>query len=319
MNSVIVLLPELRHCGSSSSVRSPTLTRWLAQADLLAGAEAGDEALLREVFTWSEPGLPIAALTRQFDVGDAGVSIWLRTDPAHVRADMATARMFACGDLGLSRDETDAIERDLKPLFADAGFVFEATTPSRWYLRHVVDADSVDMSSMPTFSAPDDALGDDLKLHLPADDSGRRWRNLLNECQILLHNHPVSAARNARGAVAINSLWFWGSGVLPSEVRSRVTNIISDDIVVAALANLAGVNVTVSESGWRGVASARQAIDLRTTQPSTLELQWLQPLDSALHRGEIGSIDIALRSDERLRMRSRHRWRFWRRTPGSHE
>ncbi|MEO8461493.1 MAG: phosphoglycerate mutase, partial [Dokdonella sp.] len=170
-----------------------------------------------------------------------------------------------------------------------------------------------------TFSAPDDALGDDLKLHLPAGEPGKRWRNLLNDCQILLHNHPINAMRNSRGAAAVNSLWFWGAGVLPSDVRSHVTNVVSDDPTVAALANMAGIKVTASEPCWHYVASASQAIDLRTTPSSGLESQWLQPLDVALRHGEIALIDIALRSGERLRVKARHRWRFWRRTPDARQ
>jgi len=39
-----------------------------------------------------------------------------------------------------------------------------------------------------------------------------KWRRLQNELQMLLHDHPVNAAREARGELAINGIWFWGAG-----------------------------------------------------------------------------------------------------------
>ena len=56
-------------------------------------------------------------------------------------------------------------------------------------------------------------------------EGAERWRALLNESQIVLHNHPINAVREARGAVAVNSLWFWGAGTLPDSVRCAVITL----------------------------------------------------------------------------------------------
>ena len=42
-----------------------------------------------------------------------------------------------------------------------------------------------------------------------------RFRAELNELQMLLHEHPVNQAREARGELPVNSLWLWGGGSLP--------------------------------------------------------------------------------------------------------
>ncbi|WP_341649584.1 hypothetical protein [Thauera humireducens] len=34
----------------------------------------------------------------------------------------------------------------------------------------------------------------------------------MNEAQIVLHNHPLSRAREASGLVLLNSVWLWGAG-----------------------------------------------------------------------------------------------------------
>src|SRR3546814_7983843 len=45
----------------------------------------------------------------------------------------------------------------------------------------------------------------------PADDANaRRWRSLLSEAQVVLHNHPWNARREQSGLPPVNSLWFWG-------------------------------------------------------------------------------------------------------------
>jgi hypothetical protein len=44
----------------------------------------------------------------------------------------------------------------------------------------------------------------------PQEDSLREWRRLLNEIQMVWHDHPVNIARAERGEVAINSLWLFG-------------------------------------------------------------------------------------------------------------
>ena len=76
-------------------------------------------------------------------------------------------------------------------------------------------------AKLPAFAAPDEALGDDL-FDAPARQApeGRRWRALLSEAQVVLHNHPLNAQRVAAGLAPVNSLWFWGAGALPDHVRT---------------------------------------------------------------------------------------------------
>ena len=306
-----VLMPPLRRCRAIEAVARGVLAQWVARGDAGEMAASGTEATWRSAFEWPGRGVPIAALTRQFDLGDAAGAHWLRADPAHVRADMATARMLACGELGLSVGETASIERDLKPLFGDAGFLFEAPTPQRWYLRAASDA------ALPEGADPDEVLGDDLKLHLPAGASGRRWRMLFNETQVLLHNHAVNTARSARGAVSVNSLWFWGAGSLPDWVRGRHRSVMTKDPALIALARLAGLHTAALEPVQLAeLANDDLLIDLSTLRDVSLETDWLAPIDAALRRGRVGRVELVFHSGERHAIRAAHRWRVWRRVRG---
>jgi hypothetical protein len=47
----------------------------------------------------------------------------------------------------------------------------------------------------------------------PQEDSLREWRRLLNEIQMVWHEHPVNIARAERGEMPINSLWLFGGAL----------------------------------------------------------------------------------------------------------
>ncbi|HEY7871742.1 MAG TPA: phosphoglycerate mutase, partial [Rudaea sp.] len=181
MPALTLLLPPLTRVARTSQ-----LALWLARGDRLPDAKPGRDTALRECFEFIGTSLPTAALTRSLDASDAPGALWLRADPAFAMADAVTARLMACGDLGLSRDECDELAHALRPLFGDGGFPLEAARPDRWYLRCPPE------SRLPVFADPRDVLGDDLMQHLPRGDNERQWRSLFNEAQVILHNHSVN-------------------------------------------------------------------------------------------------------------------------------
>jgi hypothetical protein len=296
----LLLPPRARLEGDA-----PTLERVLARGDASA-ATAGDEAQVMRAFDVLPRGLPVAALTREYDRGDAAPHAWLRADPAHVRADLGTGRLLACGDLGLSNEDVDALLQPLRPLFGDDGCPISAGAPSRWYLALPRDV------RLPTFAPPSRVLGDDIYSHLPEGDLGRRWRRLLSEAQVVLHNHPLNAERVRAGKPMVNSLWFWGGGILPDHVRSGHTQVLSDDLLFAALAKQATIGRADLPAALPAQAPRGTLADLRRLRAArAIERDWLEP---ALAR---------LRGQDRLRLnfadgnvldyRRGHRWRFWRR------
>ena len=287
MPTLTLLLPELAHIE-----RKRQLVQWLARGDRLPNARPGHDAALRECFEFIGTTLPVAALTRSLDAGDASGAQWLRADPAYAVADAVTARLMACGELGLSPEESDELARALRPLFGDAGFPLEAPRPDRWYLSCPLDA------RLPAFADPRDVLGDDLMRHLPRGDNERQWRSLFNEAQVILHNHPVNARRVQRGQVPANSLWFWGAGKLPDWVRTRFAQVASPDPVVAALAKLARIPVVDMQA-----ALAKPDADILLDAAEV----------SAIDTRRFSGIVLLFASGERVHYRNAHHWRFWRR------
>lgn len=302
--TITLLLPARSRFGGQRL--SDATGRALARAD----HSRRETDALTDVLDVLPRGWPVAAASRQRDVGDAAGAMWLRADPAYVRPDINGARLLSYGQaLNLTADDAASLLRPLKPLFGDAGFPIDAPSSSRWYLRVPAGA------KLPQFTSPEQALGADLFDELPQGPEGRRWRALLSEAQVVLHNHPLNAQRAAVGLAPVNSLWFWGAGALPDRVQSRHSRIASDDETLTALAALAGAHVQARPVSWSGELTRGDAlIDLRDARDlAALENDWFAPLLKALAQGALSRLRFDFDDGARYDVARSQRWRFWRR------
>jgi hypothetical protein len=302
-----LLLPA---CARFAGLRLPdAVARALGRADRMATGEPGERAQLLRHFDLLPRGWPVAALTRDLDAGDAATSAWLRADPAWVRPDINGARLMACGDmLRLTQEDADALLPALRPLFGDVGFIFDAPTPARWYLRLPLDA------RLPAFVDPADALGADMFDHLPGTDDpsseARRWRALANEAQVVLHNHPWNARRAAAGKPPVNALWFWGAGVLPDHVTTRHSRLQSNDPFARALAGAAGI--VHADRGAIDIVTQDGLHDLRDAGPAEALDAWLAPVFSAVGTGTLRQASLDFADGTGFVIERRQHWRLWR-------
>lgn len=306
MAAVTFLLPNAGAFGAQR-LRGPAAGA-LGRADALPPGRAGRQAQLRRHFELDPGSWPIAALSRQADAGDAAGSAWLRADPAWVRPDINGARLLACGeDLQLTAEDSAALLPALRLLFGNSGFPIDAPHPARWYLRLPPG------SELPVFPPPAEAIGTDLAEQL--DDDGpaaRRWRALMTEAQIVLHNHPWNPRRAAAGLKPVNSLWLWGGGVLPDRVASPHRTVATSEEELQALAAASGAQVTTPGRAFN-VADAPSLVDLRALRDlRTLADDWLEPAISALGDGRLGSLVLDLEDGAGYRFSRSQRWRFWR-------
>lgn len=311
MSELVLWLPPWQRLREQvASIRA--FAKLAVRADRF-DAQPGEDARLKEVFDVlprpnPQHGFPVAALTRDLDAGDAQISAWLRADPGYLRPDMASARLLACGELGLTQAEADEFIRPLRTLFGDLGVMISAPTPSRWYVEMARE------TKLPPFSPPAKVLGDDLFQHLPEGDLGRRWKHLLNESQTVLHNHPLNAERIRAGKPPVNTLWFWGGGVLPDNVRLNkdVRFIHSQDVLVQALARRVPVACQSLSVFSAAGAAAGTILDLRNEGDAAQVFErYLTPL---LQRQKRAGFALALQFTDGLRLRwtPSMKWRFWR-------
>ncbi|HLA75286.1 MAG TPA: hypothetical protein VJM76_05190, partial [Gammaproteobacteria bacterium] len=179
--------------------------------------------------------LPIAPLTYASDTGSAPPGWCLRADPVYMRAD--SDRVFLMGNdfLSVHPHEAEALASELAPLLQEYGGQLSTPSPKRWYL---------DLPRDPGIYGQDlqSVRGCDIHRFLASESQGsenaKLWRRILNEVQMVLHGSPVNTAREARGELPINSLWFWGGGRLPAAGAQHLVQACTNNIVGLALAQL---------------------------------------------------------------------------------
>ena len=279
---------------------------------------------------------PAAAITALVDcdasIGRAGP--WLRADPVHLRPDVADLVLFDAVDAGVSSEEARALAEIVNGALRPGGPVIDAAHPHRWYVALEAPAR---MATTPLSLA----AGAGISTAMPRGPDAPRWRRWMNEVQMALHDCPVNAERERRGAAPINSVWPWGGGSLPpvSGAPAPFVQAWSDDALVRGLARHAGVEcgvlpgggASLSDGAWLGSAprpgahlitfdalyraARRSDLDGWRAGLARFSASWAKPLLDALDRGRVARVSI---HDERGHRFVATRWgRFrWRRRGG---
>lgn len=292
-------LPAFDRLGKKHPLRQQLL-----RADRLADAPPARLPVLAQWFDVGTSTVAAGALLRQHFAGDAGDATWMAAEPAWAFADINGVRLMACGSLNVSAEEAAALTQTLAPLFAEVGMELLTATPTQWQLRAAPGA------ALPELAAPEQALGEDLFLHLPKGDAGKRWRILFNDVQMALHEHPVNLARKRRGETVVNTVWPWGAGTLPAKVGANVAGVVSSEPLLTALAARAGIQqkplspeaVAAMPAGW--------VADLQGLAAGEFEHDWWPTMQTAMAHH---ALRIVFGSGECWAWRPWHRWRVWRR------
>jgi hypothetical protein len=275
--------------GRRTEGPSGNLETWLGRAFGLNDAASGN------------PSVPAGALTAFAHGLDTGAHTWLRADPVHLRADRDRVLLLPSRGFAVSSGEAEALAAALKPLLA-GNFVLHTTRPDAWCLR-VEEQGIADASASP----PVDLAGADIDPHLPP----KRWHRLLTELQMALYDHPANTAREQRGEPAINSVWLWGAGTLPSAARGAWHSVSADDPVAIGLGRLAQMRYRAPGAGameWLerapedgrhlvvldGMRGVRALGDFTALAQRLRELEsaWFAPLLAALKSRRIGMLTI---------------------------
>lgn len=130
---------------------------------------------------------------------------WYFAHPIHLEARMEHLVPSAELSATLTTEEWTHLEDLLNEYFATDDLRFFARSP-HLYMR-VAQPFIVHPSNIT------EIIGRPIASHWPstpeARPQARALARLLNEVQMLLHEHPFNKAREARGALAINGLWLW--------------------------------------------------------------------------------------------------------------
>ena len=132
------------------------------------------------------------------------LAYWLYATPVHLVLQRDTFSLAASVPLGLDIDEVDALTAALNQHFASDGLAF-IWHENTWFL-------SLQTSPQISTTAPQAAINKDISAYLPTGEGATKWASFTNEIQMLLFDHPVNIAREAKRLPAINSIWCYGGG-----------------------------------------------------------------------------------------------------------
>jgi hypothetical protein len=306
--------------AAAQDLHLPALQTLLARGTRRSCPAEGVEAAVCEVLGIAhQQDWPIAPVTLEADGGVAGDAYWLRADPVHLRVMRDRIVLADSGGLALSQGEAAELVTTIGLHFGDSLRLIPLA-PTRWYLRfpHAPQLTTTPLSL---------AAGCDIEPLLPQDGDAMRFRSQLNELQMLLHEHPVNQARQARGAVPVNSVWLWGGGMLPVVPGKRAVLYARDDTLRAlgefcnaelrplpgsleeAMLDAEGVVVLdeLTQAGQCGDPYGwREALRM-------LEANWFAPALATLRMGGSGLRLADPVSGNALQVRGTDVWKIWRR------
>lgn len=259
---------------------------------------------------------PVRAAADGLDVGEG---YWLCADPVSLQ--LQRAQMMLLPDVMPGKEEADALCAALEAHFAEDRLRFFAPHPHRWYMR-------LDTAPQLTTAPLSRVAWSDAKYHQPHGADALYWQTIINEAQMLLHDHPVNRAREARGELVINSLWLWGGG-RESAMKSSFEVSGGDSGLARLLAETADVRQMDSlqamldaeyESGlWvcEALSCAIQRGDSYAWREAVqqFEQECAKPVLKALQAGRLHHLAIEVLQPEgvrRFELTRSSAWKLWR-------
>lgn len=127
---------------------------------------------------------------------------WFILHPAHIQVYPDRMVLQDRRRIRLAEADSRALFNAAQPAFEQAGKTVVYGNETTWFLR----AD--DWQNLVT-ATPDMACGRHLAHWMPEGPQEPAWRKLLNDVQMIWHDHPVNRARQEKGEEKINALWLW--------------------------------------------------------------------------------------------------------------
>lgn len=147
---------------------------------------------------------PNAALAWQQAGNNAGSAYWLYAAPVNLVLQRDSFSLAAPVPLLLESNESEALTSALNKHFeADAVLFF--WHQNTWLL-------SLKTNPNIQTTAPQSIINKDINAFLPTGEGAMQWAKFQNEIQMLLFDHPINLAREAKRLPAINSVWCYGLG-----------------------------------------------------------------------------------------------------------
>lgn len=191
--------------------------------------------------------LPFAAQAARADGLAVEDRAWGLLTPAHWHVGRDHVTLADPAALALDEAGSRALFEAVRELFESEGFALAWGAPQRWYAAH----DS--LADLPCASL-DRAIGRNVELWLSGSRhsvQGRLVRRLQSEVQMAMYPHPINEAREARGALPMNSFWLSGCG------RAQPADPAAVEVDASLRAPLLAEDWAAWADAWRALDAGR--------------------------------------------------------------
>ena len=313
-------------------MQAPQLKTLLAKARYTGSTQTAGDAMLCRLFGVArQHDWPLAPLLARHANLDSGSGYWLCATPVHLETRRNALVLTDPSTLDLDAATFAALAAALAGHLRDENITLHAPQPGLWFLHSPAGTPPA-----LTTSSLDSVSGRDVRAFLPQGADSARWHRILTEMQMLLHAHTANDAREARGQMAVNSVWLWGGGILPPPAAASYAAVWSDDACVRALAhhtscriepavtNITAANITRRDANDEShffsldmLTPAMRQGDLQRwgSAVSALNRDWFMPLLAALQARRLNTLTVLSTNDagtQQFVIRPRDLMKFWR-------
>jgi hypothetical protein len=227
---------------------------------------------------------PLAPLALMGEGAQQKAGYWFLVHPVHF---VLQRDFFTLGDaLTLTADEKELLVADFNQHFSQDGLRFLISNSDEFLYLHVND--DVDVATY----LLSEAMGRDVGKHMPLGKQGMKFQALMNELQMLLHDHPINQAREQKGLLAMNSLWLSGGGSfkeINQQVPKPAFQFFAIDALSAGLAKWSGVPCQKLSTDYASLIWEGDAV-LVVAGNRDLERDWFAPLLQSLKKKELNTV-----------------------------
>jgi hypothetical protein len=281
--------------------------RWLSRGEVARKQEPTEP--LNDVLSslgLAPVGAGLAALRYQGQSGESPGDWIAAADPVHFETRLRHLVVRSLDSDGVSSTALTELFGDLQASLGGDDTQF-TTLGTQGYLRAARPIATTPVSA----ETADGRVPDEFT---PVGEDVEAFHCLQGELQMLLHEHPINAARNSAGQPAVNSLWLWGGGVSPDLSDLSLPALFADDPLFSGYWK----RRSAGESGWPGsfeqcVESAQG--DFVAVVPDTggnEEIQ-LTALRDLLVRGRLSHLTIVVGQHFVIDVLRRDILKFWKR------
>jgi hypothetical protein len=307
-----IFIPHSASLVSDEKSLQPALERLLAAGKHTRHFESLEVLLCLKMGIKKQADWPIAPLSWLGEGGQPEAAYWLRADPVHF---VLQRDSFSLSEpVALSQHDAQTLMTVLNAHFAPDGLRFYVAGSGRWYLR-------LDENPEISTTLLETAMGRDVSAYLPQDvDStsagAAKWNRLLNEMQMLLHDHAVNQAREVNGELPVNSVWLSGGGVLPAKIETSPVTVFTNNVLAKGLSLTANCPCSALPKNLE-VAINQASNDARLVldDADEAESKWFAPALAGLQKGKISQLTLHFAAHEQtlsVDIRPRDLWKFWR-------